>query len=161
MLTTLLLSFGVPLLLGGDEFGRTQQGNNNAYCQDNDISWFDWSDVDADLLEYTKQLIALRLRHPVFRRRRFLSGSEASHLRWFTPAGIQMTGADWADPAPGQSPSISTATTIPTGPRTVHRSSTTTFSCWSTRGGNRCGSPCLSRVPLPVGNPRSTATSRP
>ena len=78
MLTTLLLSFGVPLLLGGDELGRTQQGNNNAYCQDNAITWFDWSDVDADLLTFTKRLVALRRAHPVFRRRRFLAGAEAS-----------------------------------------------------------------------------------
>jgi isoamylase len=99
MLTTLLLSFGVPLLLGGDEFGRTQRGNNNAYCQDNDITWFDWSAVDEDLLAFTGRLIALRTQHPVFRRRRYLAGAEASELRWFTPAGTPMTAADWADPS--------------------------------------------------------------
>jgi len=99
MLTTLLLSFGVPLLLGGDEFGRTQRGNNNAYCQDNDITWFDWSAVDEDLLAFTRRLIALRTQHPVFRRRRYLAGAEASELRWFTPAGTPMTAADWADPS--------------------------------------------------------------
>ena len=98
MLTTLLLSFGVPLLLGGDEFGRTQQGNNNAYCQDNEITWFDWSGVDDDLLAFTRRLIAFRREHPVFRRRRFLGGVEAAELGWFTPAGTPMTGADWADP---------------------------------------------------------------
>ena len=97
MLTTLLLSFGVPMLLGGDEMGRTQQGNNNAYCQDNEIAWFDWSQPDTQLQDFTKQLIALRKAHPVFRRRRFLSGTEASELQWFTPAGSQMTGADWSD----------------------------------------------------------------
>jgi isoamylase len=99
MLTTLLLSFGVPLLLGGDEFGRTQQGNNNAYCQDNEITWFDWAAVDDDLLAFTRRLIGFRRQHPVFRRRRFLAGAEASELRWFTPAGTPMTGADWADPS--------------------------------------------------------------
>ena len=99
MLTTLLLSFGVPLLLGGDEFGRTQRGNNNAYCQDNDITWFDWSAVDEDLLAFTGRLTALRTQHPVFRRRRYLAGAEASELRWFTPAGTPMTAADWADPS--------------------------------------------------------------
>jgi glycogen operon protein len=98
MLATLLLSFGIPMLLGGDEMGRTQQGNNNAYCQDNEITWFDWSAPDTDLLEFTKRLIALRQAHPVFRRNRFLAGAEASELRWFTPAGTEMTGADWADP---------------------------------------------------------------
>ena len=60
MLSTLLLSFGLPLLLGGDEIGRTQHGNNNAYCQDNEISWFDWSSADAELLAFTRRLIALR-----------------------------------------------------------------------------------------------------
>jgi len=98
MLTTLLLSFGIPMLLGGDEMGRTQQGNNNAYCQDNEITWFDWSGPDTDLLEFTRRLITLRRAHPVFRRSRFLAGAEASELRWFTPAGTGMTGADWADP---------------------------------------------------------------
>jgi glycogen operon protein len=98
MLTTVLLSFGVPMLLGGDERGRTQQGNNNAYCQDNEITWFDWSSTDDDLLAYTRRLIAFRKQHPVFRRRRYLAGAEASELGWFTPAGTPMTGADWADP---------------------------------------------------------------
>ena len=80
LLTTLLLSFGVPLLCGGDELGRTQGGNNNAYCQDNAISWFDWSQPDDDLLAFTRRLIALRRAHPVLRRRRFLVGMEASEL---------------------------------------------------------------------------------
>ena len=97
MLTTLLLSFGVPMLLGGDELGRTQGGNNNAYCQDNEISWVDWSAVDADLLSFTKALLAFRRSHPVFRRRRFLTGIEASRLGWFTPAGTPMTQQCWDD----------------------------------------------------------------
>jgi glycogen operon protein len=97
-LTTLLLSFGVPLLLGGDELGRTQHGNNNAYCQDNDITWIDWSHVDRQQLAFTQRLVALRRAHPVFRRRRFLSGAEASELAWFTPQGAAMTLDDWADP---------------------------------------------------------------
>jgi isoamylase len=99
MLTALLLSFGVPMLLGGDERGRTQRGNNNAYCQDNDITWFDWSTGDDDLLAFTQRLIAFREQHPVFRRRRFLAGKEAAELGWYTPAGTLMTGADWADPS--------------------------------------------------------------
>ncbi len=97
MLTTLLLSFGVPMLLGGDELGRTQAGNNNAYCQDNEISWFDWSAADAGLLSFTTSLVAFRRSHPVFRRRRFLNGIEASELGWFTPAGTPMTQDDWSD----------------------------------------------------------------
>jgi len=98
MLTTLLLSFGIPMLLGGDEMGRTQQGNNNAYCQDNEITWFDWSRPDTSLLDFTKRLIALRRAHPVFCRNRFLAGAEAADLRWFTPAGTEMTAACWSDP---------------------------------------------------------------
>jgi glycogen operon protein len=79
--------------------GRTQQGNNNAYCQDNAITWFDWDHLDQDLLAFTRSLISLRKAHPVFRRRRFLAGVEASELGWYTPSGDPMTSADWADPA--------------------------------------------------------------
>jgi isoamylase len=98
MLTTLMLSFGVPMLLGGDEMGRTQGGNNNAYCQDNEMTWFDWASADTALQDYTRSLIAFRRAHPVFRRRHFLAGAEASELQWFTPAGTPMDAADWADP---------------------------------------------------------------
>jgi isoamylase len=98
LLTTLLLSFGIPMLLGGDEMGRTQQGNNNAYCQDNEITWLDWTAQDAGLLEFTRRLIALRKAHPVFRRNRFLAGTEAADLQWFTPAGAWLADADWSDP---------------------------------------------------------------
>jgi isoamylase len=98
ILTTLMLSFGVPMLLGGDEMGRTQDGNNNAYCQDNETTWFDWASADTALLDYTRNLIAFRRAHPVFRRRRFLAGTEASELGWFTPGGAPMDGANWADP---------------------------------------------------------------
>ncbi len=98
VLTTLLLSFGIPMLLGGDEMGRTQQGNNNAYCQDNEIAWYDWSAADTGLLAFTRQLVALRRAHPVFRRQRFLTGAAAaSELGWFTPAGTAMTASDWSD----------------------------------------------------------------
>jgi isoamylase len=99
MLTTLMLSFGVPLLLGGDEMGRTQGGNNNAYCQDNEITWFDWDGSDKELLDFSRQLIAFRRAHPVFRRRRFLEGAESADLQWFTPQGTMMNDADWADPS--------------------------------------------------------------
>jgi glycogen operon protein len=99
MLATLLLSFGIPMLLGGDEAGRTQQGNNNAYCQDNEMTWFDWEAADTGLLDFTRRLIALRREHPVFRRSRFLAGAEAAELRWFTPVGTEMNGGDWSDPS--------------------------------------------------------------
>src|SRR4029079_12526375 len=73
-LTTLLLSQGVPMLCGGDEIGRTQQGNNNAYCQDNEISWYDWEHADTELLGFARDLIRLRSSHPVFTRRRWFQG---------------------------------------------------------------------------------------
>jgi isoamylase len=87
------------MLLGGDEMGRTQQGNNNAYCQDNEIAWVDWSQPDTELGDFTRALIALRKEHPVFRRRRFLAGAEAAELCWYTPAGSAMTAGDWSDPS--------------------------------------------------------------
>jgi glycogen operon protein len=101
-LALLLLSQGVPMLCGGDEIGRTQHGNNNAYCQDNDVSWYDWK-LDAtkrDLLSFVRNLIAFRKRHPVLRRRRFfqgrrLRGSEVKDLSWFRPDGKEMTDEDW------------------------------------------------------------------
>jgi glycogen operon protein len=100
LLATLFLSQGVPMLLGGDEIGRSQGGNNNAYCQDNEISWFDWERADETLLEYTRRLIALRHDHPVFRRRRWFQGrsirGEGQDLGWFTPEGNEMTDEDWA-----------------------------------------------------------------
>jgi isoamylase len=98
LLATLMLSFGVPMLLGGDELGRTQQGNNNAYCQDGPMTWFDWAHVDEELLGFTRRLVAFRRAHPVFRRRRFLSGMDRNLLRWFTPSGTIVTGEEWADP---------------------------------------------------------------
>jgi len=93
----LLLSFGIPLLLGGDERGRTQHGNNNAYCQDNEVTWFDWSTMDRGLLDFTKSLLKFRSTHPVFRRRRFLQGVDASELQWFDTLGSSMTQEDWAN----------------------------------------------------------------
>jgi isoamylase len=96
---TLLLSAGVPLLLGGDELGRTQRGNNNAYCQDNEITWFDWTTVDHELLDFTTEVIALRRHHPAFRRRRYYTGKAASDLRWFTTAGAEMTADEWRNPS--------------------------------------------------------------
>jgi isoamylase len=100
-LVTLFLSQGVPMLAAGDEMGRTQGGNNNAYCQDNEISWVDWSlaDAERDLLQFTEALAGLRRDHPVFRRRRFFRGRRApddsSDITWLTPAGQEMTQDDW------------------------------------------------------------------
>ena len=101
MLTTLFLSQGVPMLLAGDEIGRTQHGNNNAYCQDNDVSWLQWADADKDLLEFTIRLIRLRHAHPVFRRRRFFEGrsvhGNGEHdIAWYSPQGVEMSSEDWA-----------------------------------------------------------------
>jgi isoamylase len=100
LLTTLLLSQGVPMLLGGDEFGRTQHGNNNAYCQDNELSWFRWDEVDEELLTFSRDLIRLRHEHPVFRRRRWfqgrpLHGSGTTDIGWLTPEGEEMGDEDW------------------------------------------------------------------
>jgi isoamylase len=86
------------MLLGGDELGRTQHGNNNAYCQDGPLTWFDWEHVDEELFAFTRRLIAFRQAHPVFRRRRFLSGVDWQQLRWYTPAGEIVTAEEWADP---------------------------------------------------------------
>jgi glycogen operon protein len=101
-LATLFLSQGVPMLLGGDEYGRTQHGNNNAYCQDNEISWFDWEQADRALVEFTRRLIAFRLEHPVFRRRRWFKGGDADDhklpdIAWFKPDALEMTEQDWAE----------------------------------------------------------------
>jgi isoamylase len=100
-LATLFLSQGVPMLLGGDEAGRTQHGNNNAWCQDNEVSWFHWelAPEQEELLEFTKRLIALRRRHHVFRRTRFFEGREMGSglpdVWWFRPDGRKMAQRDW------------------------------------------------------------------
>ncbi|MBA2507219.1 MAG: glycogen debranching protein GlgX [Nocardioidaceae bacterium] len=99
VLTTLLLSQGVPMLLHGDELGRTQRGNNNAYCQDNELAWVDWSHVDEELLDFTSRVVALRAAHPVFRRRLFFTGDTDSFgvpdIAWLRPDGEPMAGDDW------------------------------------------------------------------
>jgi isoamylase len=99
-LATLILSQGVPMILHGDELGRTQRGNNNAYCQDNPISWIDWQNADAALIEFTRRLIQIRREHPIFRRRGWFSGSPAKSgqlkdLEWFRPDGAEMIASDW------------------------------------------------------------------
>ncbi len=102
LIATLLLSEGVPLLLGGDEFARSQDGNNNAYCQDNELTWFDWTATaqHADLVEFTARLCRLREAHAVFRRRQFFRGAPAHQitrddLDWYRPDGGGMTPEDW------------------------------------------------------------------
>jgi isoamylase len=100
LLATLLLSQGVPMILAGDEIGRTQGGNNNAYCQDNEVSWLDWdlSEDDNDLLTFTRRLIRLRKEHPAFRRKRFFKGRAEGGVPdavWLTPDGSEMTDEEW------------------------------------------------------------------
>ncbi len=103
LIATLMLSQGVPMLSHGDEIGRTQGGNNNAYCQDNELSWVQWESGDTRLLEFTQGMIWLRRDHPVFRRRRFFHGRPVSgthddltDIGWFTPGGEEMTKRDWS-----------------------------------------------------------------
>ena len=99
-MATLLLSQGVPMILGGDEFGRTQLGNNNTYCHDSERTWFDWDNQDQTLLAFTRQLISLRTSHPTFTRRRWfhgraLHGAGVEDIAWLTPAGTPMSEQDW------------------------------------------------------------------
>ncbi|WP_299823054.1 glycogen debranching protein GlgX [uncultured Pontibacter sp.] len=100
-LTTLFLSQGVPMMVAGDELGRTQNGNNNAYCQDNEISWINWPEADADLLAFTQKLIAFRKSHPVFCRRRWFQGQPIKgvgleDIGWFLPEGAEMSEENWS-----------------------------------------------------------------
>jgi isoamylase len=103
LLSTLLLSTGVPMLTAGDELGRTQGGNNNAYCQDNEVSWIDWDGVDDDLLAFVRRLVAVRRGSPVLRQEAFFEGHEipgtggTRDLAWFAPGGGQLTTAEWFD----------------------------------------------------------------
>lgn len=100
LLTTLFLSQGVPMLVAGDEFGRTQNGNNNAYCQDNETSWLNWEKADKSLKEFTQKLIALRKEHPVFCRRRWFQDhairSGLNDIAWFLPEGTEMSEENWS-----------------------------------------------------------------
>ncbi|HYA45850.1 MAG TPA: glycogen debranching protein GlgX, partial [Acidimicrobiales bacterium] len=127
-LTTLALSLGVPLLLGGDELGRTQYGNNNAYCQDNEISWLDWDRVDTARLAWARAVFNLRRDHPIFRRRRFLQGRPLrpatadpakTDIGWFRPDGHLMTDTDWGVRY-AKSLGILLNGTTPTGPDRHH-----------------------------------------
>jgi isoamylase len=105
MLATLLLSQGTPMLCGGDELGRTQRGNNNAYCQDNEISWYDWAldDERKAILEFTKRLVAIRRDHPALHRAKFfkgrrIRGTDVRDVMWYRHDGMEMTDADWNNP---------------------------------------------------------------
>jgi isoamylase len=105
-LATLFLSQGVPMMYAGDAIGHTQLGNNNAYCQDNDISWINWelNPQDRDLLEFARRMIGLRKRHPVFRRRRFfqgrpIKGANVKDVLWLNPAGKEISEEEWRDPS--------------------------------------------------------------
>ncbi len=103
LIATTVLSQGVPMISHGDELGRTQGGNNNGYCQDNEITWIDWANADAALLEFTATVSALRAAHPVFRRRRFFNGRPVRRrgseglpdISWFRPDGSEMNDEDW------------------------------------------------------------------
>ncbi len=103
ILTTLMVSQGTPMISHGDEVGRTQDGNNNGYCQDNELTWIDWSNTDeyADILDFARRVTALRAKHPVFRRRRFFEGRHIKSadrnrdIAWFNRDGVQMTPDDW------------------------------------------------------------------
>jgi len=102
MLVTLFLSQGVPMLVAGDEHGRTQQGNNNAYCQDNEISWLNWANVDLSLLDFTKKLIHFRREHPVFCRRKWfqglpIRGTGVEDIVWFLPDASEMDDHHWQE----------------------------------------------------------------
>ncbi|HEY1272292.1 MAG TPA: glycogen debranching protein GlgX, partial [Terriglobales bacterium] len=104
LLATVLLSQGIPMLVAGDEVGRTQQGNNNAYCQDNEISWLNWDLASAhqDLLAFVQRAIMLRKRHPVFRKRNFfhgrpIKGSGVKDIQWLSPDGHEMTDQEWQE----------------------------------------------------------------
>ena len=100
-IATLFLSQGVPMLCHGDELGRTQKGNNNGYCQDNELTWIKWAEPDDELLEFTRRVSRLRREHPIFRRRRFFDGRPVRRgerlpdIAWFTPDGAAMTEEDW------------------------------------------------------------------
>ena len=105
LLATLLLAQGTPMLMAGDEFGRTQQGNNNAYCQDNEISWVDWEidEYGRLMIDFVRKLIAMRSAFPILRRNRFLTGEynpdlDVNDVRWLTPEATDMADENWGDP---------------------------------------------------------------
>jgi isoamylase len=143
--TTLLLSQGVPMLLGGDELGRTQGGNNNAYCQDNEISWYDWDDVDDEFLEWTTRIVAFRAAHPVFRRRRWFHGRKIrgiEDMAWFRPDGEEMSDEDWEAGYAQAVGVFVNGESIQTTDLFGDESSTTRSSCSSTRASSTSSGSC-------------------
>ena len=103
MMATLLLSQGTPMMLAGDELGNSQSGNNNAYCQDNEIGWIDWKNADQEFMDFTARLVALRRAHPILRQKHFLHSRQRlvdglGELFWWRPDGALMTAGDWAEP---------------------------------------------------------------
>ncbi|MEA2645384.1 MAG: isoamylase [Chloroflexota bacterium] len=102
LLATIFISQGCPMVLHGDELGRTQGGNNNAYCQDTDVSWIHWDEADDDMAAFTRALVAMRMAHPVLRRQRFFSGQEVrgsgrKDIGWYLPGGVELTDDEWFD----------------------------------------------------------------
>lgn len=163
-LTTLMLSQGVPMLLHGDEMGRTQQGNNNVYCQDNELAWMDW-DLDPDqeeLLDFTAGLIKLRCEHPAFRRRRFFAGdaehggqSELGDIVWYDPEGEVMTEEGWHSTEQAVTVFLN-GEAIPDRDERASRSPTTTSCCCSTATTSRSASRCPRASTPPPGRSWST-----
>ena len=102
LLATIFISQGCPMVLHGDEIGRTQGGNNNAYCQDNETSWLHWEEADGEMVDFTRRLVAMRIEHPVLRRRHFFSGQEVlgsgrKDIGWYLPTGREVTDGEWFD----------------------------------------------------------------
>jgi pullulanase/glycogen debranching enzyme len=145
------------MICHGDELGRTQGGNNNGYCQDNEITWIDWAKADKDLLEFTRSVSALRAAHPVFRRRRFFSGKPVGRrgaaglpdISWFAPDGSEMTGEDWGSGFAKSVGSSSTARASPTATPGASGSPTIRSCCASTpttrTSSSRCRRPSSAR----------------
>ncbi len=130
-LATLFLSQGVPMLCGGDECGRTQLGNNNAYCQDNEVSWthWDWDEQRARLHEFTSRLIHFRHDHPIFRRPKFfqgrkIRGSDIKDIMWFNPGGMEMSEDEWTPVSSARSACCSAAIPSTSATSTASRSAT-------------------------------------
>jgi glycogen operon protein len=163
-ITTLLLSQGVPMICHGDELGRTQEGNNNGYCQDNSLTWIDWSKPDDGLLEFIRVVSALRTNHPVFRRRRFFSGKPVGRrgqdglpdISWFAPDGSEMTDEDWGASFAKSITVFLNGHGIPDLDARVNGYSMTRSCCASTPTTSRSNSRFHQRNSAPGGAPLST-----
>jgi glycogen operon protein len=175
-LTTLLLSQGVPMIVAGDEMGRTQSGNNNAYCQDNPISWVDWADVQENsiLLDFTRRLTALRAVHPVFHRRRYFQGRASrgsgglDDIVWLNPSSEVMSQEDWDNGWARSLGIFLNGAAIPTPDRRGNRVRDDSFLLFSTPTSSRSTSPSrtrstarLGRSPSAPPNPSPTISTSP